>query len=444
MNQEFTIKVNLRKKLVIVITEQIINYSFDKESTSSINKLACFAASNIIDYYLFRKDIFHNNIDTAPKIVKKVKVKLCRNFKNNSLFIKKKGWIGSNTSELTSLIIKDPVILFSGINLEYDYDLIEMENPPNDIYEISNKIIFILKKYGIKTEDNLPSAFINFIFFIKYHLSKADIFVDKSFVQKLKKLELIYFSDPWQIDNYLFRKILDIYKINNQWLPHGTTGYHFNSHDEILSHLIWMGSNCSLYSNSNYSLKINKPIISIGDLKNTILKQEKLSDSLEIDFAKNKTIGIVVFPLGDLNSYPHYQSNTFFQVHILKKLMPFLIKLNIKFKLYFLLHPSITTYYKKWLKESISSKLDGNYFFGTFDKFQHKCKDLIFTYMGSTTFHDSLKLNKNVTFLSFTYLKNTSKKNILIDSKYSFSEYLISLDLRPNDISEYLMTSIFS
>ena len=60
--------------------------------------------------------------------------------------------------------------------------------------------------------------------------------------------------------------------------------------------------------------------------------------------------------------------------------------------------------------------------------------------MGTSTFHRSLILKKNILFLSFSNVKKISKNNILIDSKYKFSEVYLPLDSDNKEISDYLIT----
>ena len=52
-------KINLRKKLVEEVTSEILVWSNKETFSFSINKLACFAASNIVDYIIFGKEIYN-------------------------------------------------------------------------------------------------------------------------------------------------------------------------------------------------------------------------------------------------------------------------------------------------------------------------------------------------------------------------------------------------
>ncbi len=351
----------------------------------------------------------------------------------------RKGWTGSSTNELNALILSNPSLLFAGINFKFKCEYLKYGNYSSDLDEILQNVVLILINNGIDVNTNeLPKEFINYLIQIKYFFYKTKI-IDTVIDKSLDKLSSIYLSDPWETNNYILRKYLQSKNIECIWLPHGTAGYNFNTQDEKLSHLVWLGMDNKLYSNKKYSLQFTKSLNNLNDIENAIVNPLIKTSSIKFSSKKN-ALGIVIFPLGDLNSYPHYHSNTFFQIRILKKLLPFFINLNKHYKLYFLIHPSITSHYMKWIKVLISENLEYQFYFGSFDEFISNCKNLIFTYMGTSTFHRALILKKNILFLSFSNVRKISKNNILIDSKYKFSEIYLPLDSDNKEISDYLIT----
>ncbi len=438
MINSFSSKIILRKKIVLELTSEIIKWSFNNENSFSINKLACFASSNLADYFLFNKKIF--DLIKGSKVVSKVELSLTRNLKKKSIFLNRRGWTGSYTNELRSLIISNPSLLVGGINFKFNYEYLKYNYHSRDLGQILKNVVLILINNGIDAKTNeLPQEFLNFLIQIKYFFYKTKI-IDTGIDKSLDKLSSIYLSEPWETKNYILRKYLQFKNIESIWLPHGTAGYNFNTQDEILAHLVWLGMGNKLYSNKKYSLQFTKSLSNLNDIENAIVNPLVKTSSIKFASKTKNAVGIVIFPLGDLNSYPHYHSNTFFQVRILKKLLPFFINLNKYYKLYFLIHPSITSYYMKWIKDLISENLEYQFYFGTFDEFTANCKNIIFTYMGTSTFHRALILKKNILFLSFSNVRKISKKNILIDSKYKFSEVYLPLDSDNKEISDYLIT----
>ncbi len=432
-------KINLRKKLVEEVTSEILVWSNKETFSFSINKLACFAASNIVDYIIFGKEIY--NPYPKKKIIDSITLSSSKTLKKNSLFFSEKAWCGNNTRELRAVLKKKPWLITSGIkfNFDYQYKKFEHKKESENINYIITKISNIFDKYGIEVYLNeIPKSFIDYIVFIKYFLYKSIIKTETNFINSLRNIKEIYMSDPWQIESYILRKFFKSINLVPIWLPHGTAGYHFCTKDESLYHLVWVGMKDKFYSDKIYSLNFENLDFSSSNNKEQIQSKK----AVNLISRKSKSIGIVIFPLGDLNSYPHYQSNSFIQIEIIKKLIPFYSALNENFNLYFLCHPSTTNKYKFWLKQTISNNLNGNYFFGTYDKFSNRLKNIVFTYIGTSTFHESLIAKKNIFFLSLGISNLFEKFNIVLDNKYFFTEISLPFSCTSSQIKDYLIEEI--
>ena len=263
---------------------------------------------------------------------------------------------------MRAVLKKKPWLITSGINFNFDYKYkkFEHEKESENINYIITKISNIFDKKGIKVcLKDIPEKFIDYIFFLKYFLNKSIIKAEIKLLNSLRNIKAVYMSDPWQIESYILRKFFKSINLVPIWLPHGTAGYHFCTKDENLYHLVWVGMKDKFYSDKNYSLNFEN--LEFSSLNNN----EQINSKKQVNLIsrRSKSIGIVIFPLGDLNSYPHYQSNSFIQIEIIKKLLPFYSSLNENFNLYFLYHPSTTKKYQFWLKQIISKNLNGNYFY---------------------------------------------------------------------------------
>ena len=86
MINSFSSKIHIRKKIVLELTPEIIKWSFNNDNPFSVNKLACFASSNLADYFLFNKKVY--NLINGSKVVSKVELSLTRNLKKKINFFK--------------------------------------------------------------------------------------------------------------------------------------------------------------------------------------------------------------------------------------------------------------------------------------------------------------------------------------------------------------------
>jgi len=442
MTEDYIDSVFLRRQLVFEITNFLSNWLKDDYKSYAINKHYCRVASELVDYVLKYKNFCSEDI--VLNKLSKVDLFLNRNFKKQAFLTEPSIWFGNRTEELISLIFKKPNLLISGIEFSIKKETIKLNNF-NELDYILEEIENIFEKYNI-SNFKIPYKIKSALLSIKYYCSEAEINLDQSLTKIFNKISSVYFSTPWSFDSYLMRKALSKKNVNLFWLDHSGSSLNLGYDDEKLSHLYWLGMNGSIYypnrnmeSNSIF-FKVKKR--SFETKINQIGKNHNLKNKSIKTTSSRKKLGIIIFPLGDKLSYPHYRCNQWFQLDILIRLKPFFKLLSNNYDLIFLLHPSIKSNYVSWLKEKIIPKQNSNYEIGAFEKYSQNIHAVIFTYTNSSTFYQSLQLQKLIYVLSFTFKKSFQLINKEIQRKINYFELLLPLSLSDKDLKELLIEKL--